>query len=138
MKRNQSQFFSTNHGRSSWGFNITALSLSLLLLGMLLVVALSSLASYMECLTVRCLITRAAEEHDLSSDSGTDLRVRIGKIPNTSQVRDTRIDDTELHRVRGVIVIDANYEQCFPLFWILNGVFVFDDLIVETQPGARA
>ena len=105
---------------------------------MLLVVALRIVTSYAECLTVRCLITRAAEEHDLSSDSGTDLRVRIGKIPNTSQVRDARIDDIELHRVRGVIVIDANYEQRFPLFWILNGVVVFDDLIVETQPRARA
>ena len=137
MKRNQSQFFSTNHGRSIWGFNITALSLGLLLLGMLLVVALRILTSYTECLTVRCLITRAAEEHDLSSDSGTDLCVRIGKILNTSQVRDTRIDDIELHRVRGVIVIDANYEQRFPLFWILYGVVVFEDLIVETQPRAR-
>lgn len=104
---------------------------------MLLVVALRILTSYTECLTVRCLITRAAEEHDLSSDSGTDLRVRIGKIPNTSQVRDARIDDIELHRVRGVIVIDANYEQRFPLFWILYGVVVFEDLIVETQPRAR-
>ena len=137
MKRNQSQFVSTNHGRSIWGFNITALSLGLLLLGMLLFVALRIATSYTECLTVRCLITRAAVEHDLSSDSGTDLRVRIGKILNTSQVRDTRIDDIELHRVRGVIVIDANYEQRFPLFWILDGVVVFEDLIVETQPRAR-
>ena len=118
MKRNQSQFFITNHGRSSWGFNITALSLSLLFLGMLLVVALRIVTSYAECLTVRCLITRAAEEHDLSSDSGMDLRVRIGKIPNTSQVLETRIDDIELHRV-----------QC---------VVVFDELMVETRPGARA
>ena len=138
MKRNQSKFFRANHGRTSRGFNITALSLSLLLLGMLLVVALRTLTSYTECLTVRCLITRAAEERDLSSDSGTDLRVRILKIPNTSQVRHTCTDDIELHRVLGVIVIDANYEQRSPLFWILTGVVVFDDLIVETQPRTRA
>ena len=105
---------------------------------MLLVVALRVLNSYLECLTDRCLITRAAEEHDLSSDSGMDSRVQIGKIPNTSQVRDTCIGDIELHRLQGVVVIDANYEQRFPLFWSLNGVVVFDDLMVETQLGARA
>ncbi len=57
---------------------------------------------------------------------------------NTNQIRDIRIDDIEVYREQGVIVIDANYEKRFPLFWILDGVIVFDDLVVETRPRARA
>ena len=57
---------------------------------------------------------------------------------NTNQICDIRIDDIEVYREQGVIVIDANYEKRFPLFWILDGVIVFDDLVVETRPRARA
>ena len=44
------------------------------------------------------------------------------------------IDQIEVYRERGVVVIDANYEKRFPLFWILDGVMRFDDLVVETRP----
>ena len=57
---------------------------------------------------------------------------------NTNQIRDIPIDDIEVYRQQGVILIDANYEKRFPLFWILDGVIVFDDLVVETRPRARA
>ena len=138
MKRNRSEFFSANQRHNSRGFNIVTLSLSLMLLGLLLVAVLRIFPSYMEYLTVRDLITRAAAEHDLASESVTDLRVLLGKLINTNQIRDIRIDDIEVYRAQGVIVIDANYEKRFPLFWILDGVIVFNDLMVETRPRARA
>lgn len=138
MNRNRSELFSANQRRNSRGFNIVTLSLNLLLLGLLLVVVLRIVPSYMEYLTVRDLITRAAAEHDPASGSVMDLRVRLGKLMNTNQIRDIRIDDIEVYRAQGVIVIDANYEKRFPLFWLLDGVIVFDDLMVETRPRARA
>ena len=138
MKRNRSEFFSANQRHNSRGFNIVTLSLNLMLLGLLLVAVLRIFPSYMEYLTVRDLITRAAAEHDLASESVTDLRVLLGKLINTNQIRDIRIDDIEVYRAQGVIVIDANYEKRFPFFWILDGVIVFNDLMVETRPRARA
>ena len=119
------------------GFNVWAVSLNLLLLGALLVMALRVVPSYMEYLTIRDLITRAAEEYDPRSETVTDLRVRLAKLLNTNQIYDTSIDDIEVYRERGAIVIDANYEKRFPLFWILDGVMKFDDLIVETAPTGR-
>tara|TARA_B100000683_G_scaffold134311_1_gene131076 strand:- start:189 stop:518 length:330 start_codon:yes stop_codon:yes gene_type:complete len=109
-----------------------------MLLGLLLVAVLRIFPSYMEYLTVRDLITRAAAEHDPASESVTDLRVRLGKLINTNQICDIRIDDMEVYRAQGVIVIDANYEKRFPFFWILDGVIVFNDLMVETRARARA
>ena len=119
------------------GFNIWAVSINLLLLGALLVMALRVVPSYMEYLTVKDLITRAADEYDPRSETVTDLRVRLAKLLNTNQIYDTSIDDIEVYRERGAIVIDANYEKRFPLFWILDGVMKFEDLIVETAPTGR-
>ena len=119
------------------GFNIWAVSINLLLLGALLVMALRVVPSYMEYLTIKDLITRAANEYDPRSETVTDLRVRLAKLLNTNQIYDTSIDDIEVYRERGAIVIDANYEKRFPLFWILDGVMKFEDLIVETAPTGR-
>jgi len=119
------------------GFNIWAVSINLLLLGALLVMALRVVPSYMEYLTIKDLITRAADEYDPRSETVTDLRVRLAKLLNTNQIYDTSIDDIEVYRERGAIVIDANYEKRFPLFWILDGVMKFEDLIVETAPTGR-
>ena len=119
------------------GFNVWAVSLNLRLLGALLVIALRVAPSYMEYLTIKDLITRAADEYDPRSETVTDLRVRLAKLLNTNQIYDTSIDDIEVYRERGAIVIDANYEKRFPLFWILDGVIKFEDLIVETAPTGR-
>ena len=138
MKRNSSQCFSVKQRRHSRGFNIVTLSLNLLLFGLLLFGVLRIVPSYMEYLTVRDLITRAAAEHHPTSESVTGLRVRLGKLMNTNQIRDIRIYDVEVYRAQAAIVIDANYEKHSPLLWTLDGVIVIDDGIVETRPRARA
>lgn len=107
------------------------------MLGSLLVMALRVVPSYMEYLTIKDLITRAAEEYDHRSEAVTDLRVRVAKLLNTNQIYDTSIDDIEVYRDRGAIVIDASYEKRSPLFRILDGVMKFEDLIVETAQMGR-
>ena len=116
------------------GFSIWAALINLLLLGALLVMALRVVPSYMEYLTIKDLITRAADVYDPGSESITDLKVRLAKLLNTNQIHDTGI---EVYRERGAIVIDENYEKRFPTFWILDGVMKFEDLIVETAPTGR-
>ena len=122
---------------SAQGFNVWVVSINLLLLGALLVMALRIGPSYAEYLTVKDLITRVAAEYDSRSETLTDLRGRLAKLLSTNQIYDTSIDGIEIYRERGAIVIDANYEKRFPLFWILDGVMRFDDLIVETAPTGR-
>ena len=136
---NEEQVMTRRFGRSQAvrSFNIWALSINLLLLGAILVMALRVVPSYLEYLTVSDLITRAAEEHDPRTETLTDLRSRLVKLLNTNQVKDTKIGEIEVYRERGVIVIDANYEKRFPLFWILDGVMKFEDLVVETAPMSR-
>ena len=118
-------------------FSVWALSLNLLLVGALLVMALRVVANYLEYLTGKDLITHAADEYDPRSESIADLKVRLAKLLNTNQIYDTSIGDIEGYRERSAIVIDASYEKRFPVFWILDGVMKFEDLIVETASTGR-
>ena len=137
MQTNHSARRSINAGSSAAGFNVWTVSINLLLLSMILVVGLRVVPSYMEYLTVKDLIARVAAEYDRQTDTVTDLRTRLGKLLTTNQIYDPRIEDIAIYRERGVIVIDASYEKRFPLFWILDGVIVFDDLVAETASMSR-
>ena len=121
----------------SRGFSIWTLSFSLLLLGAGLLMILRLRPGYIEYMTVKDLISRAAAEHDARTDIIPDLGTRPAKSLTTHQINDTTIQDIRIYRERGVIVIDANYENRFSLVWILDGVMKFDDLIVETGPAGR-
>ncbi len=99
--------------------------------------ALRVVLSYMEYLTGKDPIMREADKYDPRSESVADLKVRLAKLLNTNQIYDTSIDDIEGYLERGANVIDANYEKRFPVFWILDGVMKFEDLIVETASTGR-
>ena len=136
MQRNQTAHFKPLSRRQMLGFSIWSLSLSLLL-GGLLMLALRIMPIYAEYLTVRDVIVRAAAQHDSETQPLADLRVRIATLLKSSQVDDTSIDEIEIYRDRGFIVVNANYEKRFPLFWILDGVMKFDDLVIQTEPKGR-
>ena len=69
------------HERQSFqGFNLWAVSLNLLLLGALLVIALRVVPGYVEYLTVKDVITRAAQEHDPRGRDGDRLKNAARKI----------------------------------------------------------
>ena len=136
MQRNQAAHSKPLSRRQMRGFSVWSLSLSLLL-GGLLVLALRIVPIYAEYLTVCDVIVRAAAQHDSEAQPLADLRVRIAKLLKANQVDDTSIDEIEIYRDRRAIVVDANYEKRFPLFWILDGVMKFDDLVIKTKPTGR-
>ena len=117
---NRHQFVSRKsmkHARAR-GFSVWAVSINLLLLGALLVMAFR-VPRYMKHLKIKDLITRAADKCDPRRESVTDLKVWLAKLLNTNRVYNTSIDDIEVYRERGSIVIDANYEKRFPVsgYW---------------------
>ena len=137
MQTKHSAGRSTSGGICAARFDVWKISINLLLLSMILVIGLRVLPSYMEYLTVKDLIALVAAQHNRQTDTVSDLRTRPGKLFTTNQIYDTRIEDIAIYREPGVIVIDASYEKCFPLFWILDGVIVFDDLVAETASMSR-
>lgn len=116
------------------GMSLWSVALNIFILGSFLVLALRVAPSYMTYLTVKDIVERAAEQYDPKSQSLADVRTRIRKLLNTSQVYDIKAEDIDVFRDNGKVIIDATYEVRFPLVWIIDGVMVFDDLLIE-MPG---
>ena len=115
------------------GFTLWTLALYLLVLSVALVLILRVTPSYLEYLTVKDIVERTVEEFDPETQSALEIRTRIRKLLQTSQVDVIDASDIEIYRERRKIVIDANYEVRFPLFWIVDGVMNFDDLIFKVD-----
>ena len=115
------------------GFTFWTEALYLLVLSAALVLMLRITPSYLEYLTVKDIVERTVEEFDPTTQSATEIRTRIRKLLQTSQVDVIDAGDIKIYRDRRNIVIDANYEVRFPLFWIVDGVMDFDDLIYKVD-----
>ena len=120
--------------RRGVGFSLWAISTNLTFFGLLLITALRVAPSYFEYLTVKDIVMRAVVEQSVSSETVPQLRSRLATLLETNQVRGVEINDIAIYPERGVIVVDARYETRFPLFWILDGVMQFDDLVIEATP----
>ena len=120
--------------RRSAGFSLWAITTNLTFFGLLLITALRVAPSYFEYLTVKDIVMRAVVEQSVSSETVPQLRSRLATLLETNQVRGVEINDIAIYPERGVMVVDARYETRFPLFWILDGVMQFDDLVIEATP----
>ncbi|MEY2907480.1 MAG: hypothetical protein RLZZ602_3 [Pseudomonadota bacterium] len=124
----KTQSFARQGGFTFWG-----IAFNVLVLGGFLVLLLRIAPAYLEYMTIKDIVNRAGEEFDPVNDGLQDIRTRIRKLLNTSQIYDIKAEDIEIYREKGKVVIDATYEVRFPLVWIVDGVMHFDDLIVEVD-----
>lgn len=138
MNRRELQRSDVGRKRGNAGFGLWAITTNLVFLGLLLVAALRVAPSYFEYLTVKDIVMRAVVEQPVPGENIPQLRNRLAALLRTNQVRGVEIDDIAIYPERGVIVVDARYEIRFPLFWMLDGVMKFDDLVVETSPVERS
>ena len=134
MSRRELQRSQVSPKRRSAGFSLWTITTNLTFFGLLLITALRVAPSYFECLTVKDIVMRAVVEQSVSSETVPQLRSRLATLLETNQVRGVEINDIAIYPERGVIVVDARYETRFPLFWILDGVMQFDDLVIEATP----
>ena len=138
MNRRELQRSDVGRKRGNAGFGLWAITTNLVFLGLLLVAALRVAPGYFEYLTVKDIVMRAVVEQPVPGENIPQLRNRLAALLRTNQVRGVEIDDIAIYPERGVIVVDARYEIRFPLFWMLDGVMKFDDLVVETSPVERS
>ena len=134
MSRRVLQRSQVSAKRHNAGFSLWAVTTNLAFFGLLLIAALRVAPDYFEYLTVKDIVTRAVVEQPVSGETVPQLRSRLATLLETNQVRGIEIDDITIYSERGVIVVDARYETRFPLFWILDAVMQFDDLIIEATP----
>lgn len=115
--------------RSQGGFTFWSIVFYALVLGSAMVLALRVAPSYIEYRTVRNIMERAVSEFDPNTQSSREIKTRIRKLLNTSQIYVIKAEDVKIFRDRNEVVFDATYEVRFPLVGILDGVMHFDDLV---------
>jgi len=103
------------------------------LLAALMIVLLRVTPGYLEYLSVKDVVAGVAAESQANESTVVDVKLQLAKLLKTNQVTGINIDDIEVYRERGIIIIDARYELRFPLFWIFDGVMKFDDLLFESD-----
>lgn len=117
------------HRHRQAGFSFWSILFYILVLSSAMVLALRLAPSYMEYLTVRNIIERAVNEWEPRVEGTRTVKTRIRKLLQTSQVYVIKAEDVDVYRDQNDVVVDASYETRFPLFWIVDGVMVFDDLV---------
>ena len=98
--------------RRQAGFTFWSIVFYVLVLGSAIVLALRIAPSYLEYMTVRDIMERAVGEWDPDSQgTGTrQLKTRIRKLLNTSQIYAIEAEDVKVYRDKNDVVVDANYE----------------------------
>ncbi len=115
--------------RRQAGFTFWSIVFYILVLGSAMVLALRVAPSYLEYRTVRDIMQRAVDEWNPGEQGTMVVKTRIRKLLKTSQIYAIKAEDVKIYRDKNDVVLDANYETRFPLFWIVDGVMVFDDLV---------
>ena len=115
------------------GYTIWGLAMNLLVLGAVLILVLRVAPAYIEYLNVKDIVIKVAQEYDPKTQTPGQVKTRLRKLFNTNQIKDLDPEAITVTRDKGGVLIDANYELRFPLFWILEGVAVFDDLQVNSK-----
>lgn len=117
--------------RAQSGFSLWGIAFNILILGGFLVVLLRMAPAYLEYMTIKDIMQRAADGFDPKTETLHDIKTHIGKLMNTSQVKAITMDQVKIVRENGKVTIDARYESRFPMFWIVDGVMKFDDLLIQ-------
>ncbi|WOJ93918.1 DUF4845 domain-containing protein [Congregibacter variabilis] len=79
--------------------------------------------------TIRELVIEAAEGFNDDEDTIADIRRHLAGSFNMNQIQTIGPRDVEITREDGKVMINANYEDRIPLFWRLDAVVKYDDLV---------
>jgi hypothetical protein len=111
--------------------------LSWLVVALVAMVAVTSLVKigpiYLESWTVKSILNQVAEETRSESLNRGQIRERLEKKFFINTVKGITMQDVQLESSRGLVTIDANYEVRKRLFFNLDVVVVFDDMVISVQ-----
>ncbi|MFT4768873.1 MAG: hypothetical protein ACI8RN_002012 [Glaciecola sp.] len=79
--------------------------------------------------TIRELVIQAAEGYDDDEDTIADIRRALSGSFNMNQIKTIKPRDIEIIRKDGKVMLNANYEDRIPLFWRIDVVVKYDDLV---------
>jgi energy-converting hydrogenase A subunit M len=117
--------------RRQRGMGILGMLAIAIMVGFFVMSAIRIIPGYVEYLAIRDIVMRVAEEHDLEVDTVADIRRKIADFFNTNQIYNLKPKDVQIERRDGDIFIDASYEERIPLFWRIDIVVKYDDIVYQ-------
>lgn len=111
------------------GMGLLGMLLIAIMVGFFVMSAVKIAPGYIDYLAMRDIAVRVAEEYDKERDTFATMRRKFADFMNTSQIYAIEPKDIEFRRVKGDVIIDAGYEQRIPLFWRVDMVMRYDDLV---------
>ena len=112
-------------------------SLSLMIVALVAIVAVICVIKigpvYLESLTVKSILNQVADETRGESLNRAQIHDRLEKKFLINTVKGVVMKDVLVKNAHGLVTIDASYEVRKRLFFNLDVVVVFDDMIVSVQ-----
>ena len=117
--------------RQQAGMSIIGIFAILVMAGFFAMCAIQMVPHYTEFLSVKKIISDIALEPETKDMSSRQIRRRIENNFNTNQIYALKAAQVKIVRKRGVTYIDSRYEVRIPLFWRIDAVLHFNDLMLE-------
>jgi hypothetical protein len=117
--------------RRQRGIGLLGILIIVIMVGVFITAAIKIAPGYIEYFTVRDVVMRVAEEYKKDIDTTADIRRKLADFFNTNQIYGLKPQDIKIERRDGEVVIDAGYEQRVPLFWRIDLVMKYDDLVFQ-------
>lgn len=118
-----------NIRRSQSGMTVWGILAVLAMLGFFALCIIRMTPPYVEYLSVRDIIERVVTDPETPKRGGSEIRRRLAMTFNTNQIKFIDYQDVKIYQKAGKRYIDASYEVRLPIFWRIDAVLRFDDLL---------
>ncbi|WP_159931174.1 DUF4845 domain-containing protein [Oceanicoccus sp. KOV_DT_Chl] len=119
------------------GLSLLAILFILLIIGFAATVAIKLIPVYIEGATVRSSIQSAIDKDEFKGMSTGAMKSKIGKFFEINMIEGVNARDIGIKNDKGIIKIDARYEQRLPMMYNIDVVVKFDDLLFEFKADKR-
>jgi hypothetical protein len=121
---------------SQQGLSMTGWMAVLFVVAIFVTCAVKIIPLYLDAWTARTAIENVVAKQREKTESIRAIRSAISRQFIANRVEVVKIKKVKINKTKGKIVIDANYEKREPLFYNIDVVVKFDNLVFEITPNS--
>ncbi|WP_439107798.1 DUF4845 domain-containing protein [Congregibacter sp.] len=116
-------------GNKQQGLGLLSMLIIATMVGFFVMSGIRIAPGLIEYQTIRELVLEATEDFDDDEDTIADIRRALAGSFNMNQIKSIGPRDVDITREDGKVMVNANYEDRIPLFWRIDAVVKYDDLV---------
>jgi hypothetical protein len=119
---------------SQQGLSMTGWMAVLFVIAIFVTCAVKILPLYLDAWTARTAIENVVEKQREKTESIKAIRSAINRQFTANRIETLKVKDIKITKTKGKVIIDAHYEKRESLFYNIDVVVKFDDLVFEITP----